>query len=399
MIELLDSNWISTILSIAFTLVIFILGIPLLFIQTYVPENLRKYYLELPEYKSQVHLFKWIFLFLIAFILIFGNQGMRYFFSVYCCYDNDGNCIECQSIIIAYYFVCLFIFLGLTIFSYTLFRKNTEKRLKVKQLILEYNFGRLSHLMNREHKMIEVITSCKPMINDFYYFYSEGIDKRSFFQHLYSFLFGIIRSESYTGKEIMLLIEDIFLDNYVHNYTERSNYELDKLVSFSVALSKKNCSTFDQTFFSDILIKQIAQNIIKSHTNIHLYTSAIKALRSLSARQTVFFDIYYVVFKAKYFTFLEQECIYLKMLIENSVGKNLNQFQKAELKEITNNLCAYVSWMYISSKSAREKYLSIYIESGLLTVSAFQSAILRIIRLGKYDTADIIRVLMSEVFE
>lgn len=400
MIELLDSNWISNVLSITFTLVIFLLGIPVLFVQTYVPESLRKYYLELAAYKEQAKQFKLIFFILLIFIIFIGNQGVRFLIFEACCTDGDAHCDKCYNVIIIYYFISLIAFIALTYYSYLFFKKNTEKRLQVKKLIIEDNFRKLRNDLKARIGIKDLKSKHKTSLDDLYGYFSEGVNRTLFFEQLFALLFELIQSEEfhYTGKELKLLFGDILFDTFIHRYEERTQLEIDELISFVNELPFNRSSTLDREYLSDTLLFQLATSIVSTSRNANLFLPTISALRSLKAKEEVFYKIFKKVFFHKRFQDLESECRHLlNYLKDPEARKGMNEF---DLKEVKLNLVSYVSWFYFLSRSSREQYKRNYIDSGFLDSQDFILSKKKMQRKSEFITADkISKLIKLEEFE
>lgn len=75
---LLDSNWLVTLSSILVTVYVFVLGVPVLVQQTFLPEKLREIANRHDHFKKELNGLKRIGLTVIAFVLLFGNPACKY---------------------------------------------------------------------------------------------------------------------------------------------------------------------------------------------------------------------------------------------------------------------------------------------------------------------------------
>jgi hypothetical protein len=137
--DFLDANWIANVLSISFTLVVFLLGVPIIFMQTYIPEELRAFY-ETDEHKRKL---RYSALLLLPIVFFFGNHGFIYFINKtmpdefsFKLSENNILIIHKQIIKIFYYFFCLFFFVFFPMKFLVFSRKAFSWKKVLKQIYL-----------------------------------------------------------------------------------------------------------------------------------------------------------------------------------------------------------------------------------------------------------------------
>lgn len=422
---LLDSAWISNIIGISFALVTFLLGFPIAFMQTYVPEGLRKYHHDGVQNKQR-QLINTTKLLLLPIIIIVGNHAIKYFINYYifpngsCIWQYGNYCIDKRDFIIFYYAFCLiyFIYFSNKIINY--FKQTVFQEEDVKFEILTSIFSKI--ISNRitfnkvkieEKEKINIKNDyiligkkpecCKEILIELASIYHSPHDRNAYLKKIFELISHKLK-DNYSGFETLEIYEfiltDIFVKNFNHCTIENFNHLLHETKKISNVYSnmKNNyLASFDSNYIVEEFIPDICILLInkKNYYLLRNFLNCLKAFNSHSSKEKVFEILYYAFEKHSF----ELVTIEIRYLIKDLIQKKKSEDDENEIK---NKLIAYLALYYheneVMKSYANDTLNTLKEHSCELQIPDFEQSKNDFTDNSKFDTANKIHLMMKEYF-
>lgn len=325
-IDLLDSAWIANILSISFTIVVFLLGLPMLFLQTFVPEELRKHYRKLQhDDKKATKIIAWL---LLMTILIFGNHGIKYLletqiletYTVHI-HGSDFN-ITHRSIIAAYYILSLVFFIFLAYKVYVIFSNGAFREENIKNKIIELAFARAASDLNDVNQKRGIGISNETLLEliDIGEIFNDGVDRLHYNNHVFKLVEEIVEREDYSGEGIKVIFDAIIFPFFITKQNYMNYASVTKLLTICQKIAvkyKKNPGkkSFDSEYLVNFLFHLSIRYIRLEDLN--LADKCLKVLLNFNAEPSIYFKIFFTAFECKYYNMVLAEINRSAQLLES----------------------------------------------------------------------------------
>jgi hypothetical protein len=385
--DILDSSWIANILSISFSMVIFLLGIPILFIQTYVPEDLRKYYYQL-GLKDAKFLKSYAILLLLA-ILFFGNHGFKVFLisefadnKIYCLFGKIEFQLTKALLSIILYTLSLLFFTFISTKIYRRFVTSAFRRDNIKLEILNHFFLDLNSDSNSQKIPKE---KWEDLI-ELSIIFDDTIERSYYLHYFYKYMTQVLKSSEYSGSQLKFYFANILYPMFVKKFDQIAHKEFDSMIDLCKSIidhNEKNIqfSNYDFQYICDVFIFNIYLNFMKNEDILYA-KKCVRFLRQSKASELTFFKVNYFAFEHKAYAITMEEIKNISFSID--IGETISNSRSF-------NLVAYLSFFYDHNLPSKQyvheciKYLAS--SNFIIDKKILEAAMVYFYRMSKVDTA------------
>ncbi len=400
--NLLDPAWIANILSISFTIVVFLLGLPMLFLQTFVPEELRKHYRKLQhDDKKATKIVAWL---LLMAILIFGNHGVKYLLetqipSTYLVYIH-GTVINVthRSIIVSYYLLSLVFFIFLANKVYVTFSKGAFREENIKNKIIELAFARAASDLSvaKLKRGIGISNETLLELIDIGEIFDDGIDRLHYNNHVFKLVEEIAGRTDYSGEGIKVIFDGIIFPFFINRHGYMNYATVAKLFTICQKIALKyQANPSMKSFDSEYLINFLFHLCIKyiRMEELNLADKCLKILLSFNAEPSIYYKIFFTAFESKYYNMVLAEINRSVHLLEC-----LPETHPDKLPSLY-NVIAYLS-LFNGGNKEMKNYAFRYAKrlGNSINISISIAAKKYFLREGKFDTANKISDAIKEYY-
>lgn len=381
----LDANWTSAILELHFGVFFFLLGIPSLVFQTFIPEELRKVYVYCFKKDEIISLL--VFFFWTITSLWFISDGVDFFPKYILFYYVSDLSLKIIFWIIlinfAGYFGSSFYFLICKTF-------NTSQISKILTFKLIHNC-RIGFLKNKS--LIKNLTDIE-YLSLLGKFYEQGLRTDTLLLGLKNLIQSIVKTDNYDGKQLEILIKEVLTESVCHNHNsgDEKNYlhalEICKIISMKNIGNKSNLNNVDIREVKNCVFK-IGLTALEKQT----FEAAIVSLSILINLPLSRWEVF--KFSKKAFELRQFGLLYKVLNDKEPVRDHDNNDDRLS------NVIAVLSWFYSDENSflnelAINKLKNIR-SNGKLTKNDFDKLI-RHCKIMEFDTAAKITKLKKYYF-
>lgn len=237
---IVDANWITTILSMSFGLYIFVLGIPTLILQTFIPEEIRELYNRV-VLKGDIIGKKWYWVVILFLIVVIENHGLIEFI------------LKHKNIHVGLYLlvISLLAFILSVIFSIKIVEEDFTKFKNLHKSLTKHVFEMAfeKYCSYNGYFQMESIEDLHSLAN----YYESRIDTHNLLESTKRLVTNVIEYSRYPydGKKLINIIEDV------------ANETLNKPVTYS----NKRCLSI-AIDISKIIKNKCIENNIKSDVDL-----------------------------------------------------------------------------------------------------------------------------------
>ena len=391
----IDNNWLTTALSIAASAYIFLLGVPTIIFQTYMPEELREIYIKRKETRKSLDSLKSLGFFLIGiiFVVTFGN-----IFLPLICYTehskppkNIDQFCDDYGIFLCYYLLVFILFLLFAFKMYQYINKQINNGNVRKQIIKAVIIEATEYF--NEHGKIrrEDIQDLQVMGKSF----SPGLKKKELLQELMSFSRYIIQSGSYTGDELNELIDDVLIEAFCYNGDTSSRSNISAILEICKQIPNdplQDMSYVDRSSMSR-LVDRITHIAIEKNDK-SLFFQSFELLKKLPNTDDMVFEICKKNYKYERYDLVQQKIIYLAKSFKHMPIENINH------NKVRHMLC-YLSWFFSGHEHMKhftEEKIKELIAARILSNQILTDAIAFFQNKADYDSAHYINHLRTHFF-
>jgi len=284
MIDFIDSNWVSTILSISFTIVIFIIGIPVVLMQTYIPENLRVDYMGSELYKEKEREIKFLSWLVLVLAVLFANQNFLFLTKKITSKVFGESAVVFAEILEVV--IVLYIFLHLLRRGYKMVMGLADgKWINIGSL--------LKQAAESRRKNIELCQSPEQfqnLINSFdqdYRRYDVQLHSNQFREFLlqtyYDTLLMYMKNENYQGHELSDSFKRVLYSVYISNYSSCEYDDIERLFGFvSTVYKDVDVRNTDFEYIRGSIVLPIGLNALRD-SNIVIVSKVLRLLNTTRA--------------------------------------------------------------------------------------------------------------------
>ncbi len=387
-VSILDPNWISTLLSVISTLFIFLLSIPILFFQTFLPEDIRELY---GKYSSTQHLRKFSLFknLLLVCLVIFGNHGIIFIIKNFIV---DSYCYK-NTIIIIYYFICLFFLVYYCVYTYRYFIDFVFKKEDVRKEVVRI----LVKLVIEKYDKVKKIDNC--IIEEFSELgrsFSSGGNKAILLDGITQIVKHVTKNmnEHYDGEQLSKLLDSVLIQSITEDGT-LSEYNTIQIFSIcdiiQRAYSKKLLKDYDSSCTVKLL-NNLIPNVLR-YERVSMIRRIIEVLRKFDATHDNIYSICKRCFTSQIHSIVCLEISYLISLIRN---------QKEKRDNYEDNLmyvCAFISWHHTSNNKFMVQYANAnftkLINEGILSREELSNIAFNFGEIFEFETANSIESYLT----
>ena len=391
----IDNNWLTSVLSIAASAYIFLLGIPTLISQTYMPEELREIYIKRKDTRKNLDSlrqlgFALIFLILVVTLgniglpLVWHNIGNPQFF------NEEGLCNYGYCLFWAYYIFISTLLLVYAYFIYIYIMKqinvgNIRKQIIGAVISDAKNYYTIHNKINRDD------------IHDFQVMgksFSAGLKKKELLQELLNFTRFIVNSNEYKGLDFDELLNDVFIEAFCYNSESSSSSNLATILDICKQIPNDpllDLSPVDRQRMA-ILVDKIAHIAIeKDYRNI--FYQSFELLKKLPNTDDMLFEICKRNNKIERYAFVQQKII--------GLSKNFRLAAENITENKVRHMLCYLSWFFLGHEHMQhftEDKINELIDARILSQRVFTDAITFFQQKADYDSAYSINKLRQHFY-
>lgn len=396
----IDNNWLTTILSIAASAYIFLLGVPTLIFQTYLAEELREIYSKRETTKRNFLALRKLGVFLIGIIVVvlLGNVLIPI---IYADILKEGwpdkliNYKWGHKVFLSYYaIVCLALF----VFSFFIYQYILNQ-LKVGNVSKQ-----ITHAVISEAKAyyIKHGTINRDDIQDLQILgksFIASMKKKELLQELITFTQFILKSEKHThtydGDKLKSLIEEVLIDAFcnTNDASSRSNLNLVLDICKLITNEPDNDYLYIDRHAVALLADKIA-HIALDKNYPYAYEQSFELLKKLPNTSEMLFEICKKNYKNQRYDLIQQKIIALTKAFKHTEKEFLSE------SKIRHILC-YLSWFLAGNEHmnffAVQKIKDL-ISINIITDKVVTDSIIHFQNKADYDSARDINALHKTFF-
>jgi hypothetical protein len=387
--EFLDSNWLTAILGAAVSAYIFLMGLPSLFFQTFLPEEQREILSKRKlNTNTLLNLTKisW-FLFLFIVVLLVGNITIPWFWKA------DSEYIY-KRIVVGYYLSTVALFVVFIKAGLKYVRNQLESnpsKLIIEGLVEEtwkkyYEFG---HLDNQDINDLQTLSKSLPA----------GLKKSDLLKHLDTLSRNIIacKKNSYHGDKFPALIGDVLKDGFCYTNESCSETNLQEIMSISENILNAYLTSSKRNMFGEVdrdklseLIPKIMLNALDNNFD-RVAENGWDLVKKIPENDPIIYKLCIRYFKIGN---------YAHVLLEaKEIVKDIKNQEDSSRKHYA---LAYLSWFFCGNnqmKGVAKDKIDELLKLKCLKYDDFVNAILQFRNKADFDTANTISRMKNELFE
>ena len=359
--DLLDGNWLSAIDSIVITIFVFLLGVPLLIFQTFLPDGVKDVYNRRFFIKSDLIIVGLLGLVGFIIIFVFGNHGFKYnlLYNHECdfstnSYAHENGACDVFSIMLFYRIGCfsLLTFSGLSIsyFIVKIYKSRRIREMMVKMIVdkaLDSKYYGSKYFSGVPKDVVDDLSVLGKS--------SElPVHKAVVIEAIRTIVQKYLDNSLYWGASMNNLIDQSLLETvcYLPEHCNRENYRKALDVVDIICLTGK--ASFDSSEVSTFL-GRMAINTHEAHFTRE-YMRCVRYLFSLPKGNVACYKLAKEAWRKNDHYPINEEIIEIK----NRLLKVYGPIDEVYFP----NLCAYLSWFYNFNYESK-KYFTNYIDRNL----------------------------------
>jgi len=412
---LLDENWLSAILGIVFSLFIFLLGVPTVFFQTFLPEDIRHIYnkrIGKNEKKTIIFL-----CFIVIILTITVNHGIKFFLKEKL--DNSTNnpaeqeyiksCIKFYYAYVLIIFIAFLVFINRIFLRFIFVKENIRKKI-VSKIIKDAKKNYLDNERIVPEDILDLKTLGKTSpqgVNKSYIL--DGIKDLLLFvldinqvpvkpsRNIFRFLHKTRAVCKYDGEKLLAVIDTVLFETICKNVDDISEKNLRQAIEICriIRQTQETCNSLIDARALSTLLTRIS--IICIERNYYdLARESMELIFKLPNDETNFYDINLKAFQKGKLVFISTAVA----KIHNNFLRDPDKKEKINYDAMLHNMIAYLSWLFSfnnQSQSFARSFIKKAVHTNILNEAAIEKSRIHFYSVGDYYTAQAIYNLLSSM--
>lgn len=392
LIKVIDENWLTTLVTIVTSSYIFLLGVPMLIAQTFLPEEIREMYSKRETTRKDVLKIKQLGVLALVYALMacVFNVLFPVLFIQNEAYTGHGKYVFIISYISFVVFLCIYSILLYAFLSKQLSNSNPRKNV-IDAIIGEAKIYFSKNERVNPDDVADLQTIGKAL--------SAGLKKSELLKGMASLVNHVLDSEHYKGGELDTLLKDVLAESFCHSNDSSSEANLNEALKICRKIRHKYNNENDYSLadinvlvgviykIANIALEKNYDNIFKISTDM---LRLVRSERKLPENSFYLNKISHRCFKNGNYKFVTHEIRELHTIITKDKDDRNHLY----------TMLHYISWFYVDNEHMKEfSRIKVHEIKNTFTDSYITEAIRYFNDAHDYEAASRINVIKKKYFD